>query len=572
MAERTAEPLVAYFTMEIGLDPGIPTYAGGLGLLAGDTIRSAADLGAPVAAVSLVHRSGYFQQKLGADGLQTEVPNRWQVEDRLEPLAPQVEVEIEGRRVRIRAWRRWVEGVDGALVPVYMLDTNLPENDPSDRSLTDELYGGDSTKRLKQETVLGIGGVRMLRALGHRRIRKYHLNEGHAALIVLALIGEAIPRRKTSRLNPKHLSHLLEAIRERCIFTTHTPVPAGHDRFPEGQVVKVLGVERWNVLRACGQTNELNMTTLALNCSSYVNGVSMRHGQVTQGMFPAASVHGITNGVHAATWASPPFQELFDRRLPEWRKDAYTLRYAISIPLEEIWEAHRRAKQALIEEVRRRTGASYDPEAMILVFARRSTAYKRPHLIFEDLDRLKAMARYVGPLQIVFAGKAHPYDNEGKAMIRRVFEVARVLAGKVPVVFLENYDMSLAKTLCAGADVWLNTPRPPLEASGTSGMKAAVNGVPSLSVLDGWWIEGHIEGVTGWALGELITDGGNPANDKRFANALYDKLSKSVMPCYYKDRERFIGIMRSTIAMNGSYFNTHRMFSQYLSNAYRLDS
>jgi starch phosphorylase len=563
-------PSVAYFSMEIGLDPALPTYAGGLGLLSGDTIRSAADMGVPMVAVTLVHRHGYFQQKLDAAGQQTEAPVVWDVASKLESLDPRVTVEIGDRKVVVRGWLYQVTGVTGHVVPVFLLDTDLPENDAEDRKLTDELYGGDREWRLKQEAVLGIGGVRLLRALGYDGIRCYHLNEGHASLITLALAEEFSQSEAGGRSKGADLAGLLGWLRERCVFTTHTPVPAGHDRFPADLVAKVLGGTRWSMLEAFGQKGELNMTTLALACSRFVNGVALRHSEVSRDMFPGVDIRGITNGVHAATWASPSFQRLFDRRLPDWRSDAYSLRYAISIPLAEIAAAHAEAKTALVEEVNRRTGAGFTGSAFTVVFARRATAYKRPFLIFEDLDRLKAIAKYVGPIQIVYAGKAHPHDDEGKAIIRRVFEVAAMLKGKVPVVFLENYDITLARILCAGCDVWLNNPRPPLEASGTSGMKAAVNGVPSLSVLDGWWIEGHIEGVTGWAIGELITDGANPANDKKFANALYDKIAKSVMPCFYKDPDRFTGIMRSTIAMNGSYFNTHRMLTQYLTNAYKI--
>lgn len=568
MPDRTGEPRVAYFTMEIGLTPEIPIYAGGLGVLAGDTARSAADLGIPMAVVTLVHHQGYFRQRLSPDGEQTEGPSPWPVDQILEPLPQRVKVELDGRQVRLRAWRLLLEGTTGRKVPVYLLDSRLPENAEPDRCLTDELYGGDKTHRLRQEALLGIGGVRMLRALGHDSIECFHLNEGHAALLTVALIEEF--RTRNSGPGDPGFPARLAAVRERCVFTTHTPVPAGHDRFPAAAVEEVLGTERRALLRSLGQEDELDMTDVALRCSRYVNGVAMRHGQVSQAMFPGYSVHAITNGVHAATWAASPIQSLFDRHLSGWRVDPFALRYAVSIPPAEMWAAHEAANKDLVDFVNARTAAGFRPGVLTLVFARRATEYKRPALIFGDLDRIKAMARFVGPLQMVFAGRAHPHDREGKEMIRRVFELGARLKGRVPVAFLENYDMAIAKVLCAGGDVWLNTPRPPMEASGTSGMKAAVNGVPSLSVLDGWWIEGHVEGVTGWAIGENVTGAEDPSSDQRFMNALYDKLSKSVMPCYYRDRNRFISLMRNAIALNGSYFNTHRMLSQYLTHAYRL--
>lgn len=565
MSERL---LTAYFSMEIGLDPAMPTYAGGLGVLAGDTIRSAADLEVPMVAVTLVHRRGYFYQRLDSSGRQSEEAVAWAVDDFLEPLDQRVSVEIENRTVRVRPWRYVVSGVSGFRVPVIFLDTDLPENTEWDRRLTDALYGGNAHYRLCQEVVLGLGGVRTLRVLGYRDVARFHLNEGHAALLVLALLEEQIAARSQGG---RVTADLIEAVREQCVFTTHTPVPAGHDQFPSEAARRVLGQTRWEWLRACGQDAVLNMTDLALRCSRYVNGVAMKHGEVSRSLFPRYPIHSITNGVHAATWASPPFQVLYDRHLPGWRRDAFSLRYAIGIPRKDIWEAHQEAKRALVDHVNRETNAGFDRDVLTLGFARRAAAYKRAALIFQDIARLTTIAKEVGPLQFVFAGKAHPHDEDGKAIIQRVHQARDALHGRIPVAYLQNYDMALARLLCAGVDVWLNTPLPPMEASGTSGMKSAVNGVPSLSVLDGWWIEGHVEGVTGWAIGEWIEARAmdRPGVDASYAAALYEKLAQRVVPCFYRERERFIEMMQYTIALNGSFFNTHRMIGQYLHNAYR---
>lgn len=562
-------PLVAYFSMEIGLDASMPTYAGGLGVLAGDTIRSAADLDIPMVGVTLLHRRGYFYQRLDPEGRQSEQPVAWSIEDFLDPLEPRVTVSIEGRAVQVRAWRYQVKGVSGFQIPVYLLDTDLPVNAAWDRTLTDVLYGGDQYYRFCQEVVLGLGGVRMLRTLGHREVHRFHMNEGHAAFLVLALLEEKLASggQETS-VTPA----AIESVREQCVFTTHTPVPAGHDQFPGDLARRILGERVWGWARACGQDTILNMTDLALRCSRFVNGVAMKHGEVSQDLFPRYPIHSITNGVHAVTWAAPSFQALYDRHLPDWRRDALSLRYVVGIPGSEIWAAHLEAKRTLIEYVNRETNTGLDLNVLTIGFARRAAAYKRFLLIFHDLERLKSMVDRAGPLQLVFAGKAHPLDQDGKEMIRRVHEMRHVLRGRIAVAFLANYDMALAKVLCAGVDVWLNTPLPPLEASGTSGMKAAVNGVPSLSVLDGWWIEGHVEGVTGWAIGDRIEAGLEPQSglDDRHAAALYEKLGERVIPCYYHDRERFIEIMRHTIALNGGFFNTHRMVTQYLHDAYHM--
>jgi starch phosphorylase len=563
----TDERVIAYFSMEIALEVGMPTYSGGLGVLAGDTIRSAADLRMPLVAVTLLYRKGYFRQQLDMEGWQHEAAEEWVVDKFLHAEAPRVTVTIEDRPVVVAAWRYDTRGVSGAIVPVYFLDTNLPENAEQDRGLTDTLYGGDARYRLCQEVVLGIGGVKMLRALGHTSLRRFHMNEGHASLLTLELLDEHARLAGRTAIAQEDL----EVVRQQCVFTTHTPVPAGHDAFPLDLTDQVLRRPELKTLPGFSTEGMLNMTSLALALSRFVNGVAKRHAEVSRLMFSrdAARIESITNGVHPGTWASPPMQELFDRYIPGWRADNFTLRHAHNIPKSALWEAHTESKQRLLHAVNAYADAEMDVSRLTLGFARRATAYKRADLFFREPERLKQLAARVGPIQIVYAGKSHPHDEAGKKLIQRIIQIRRALGPHIKVAYLENYNLDLGKLLTAGVDVWLNTPQPPLEASGTSGMKAAVNGVPSLSVLDGWWVEGHIEGVTGWSVGEpqeLRPSGVDlSAND---ANSLYQKLEFDVMPMFYRNRERFQDVMRFAIAFNGSFFNTQRMVEQYVVNAY----
>jgi starch phosphorylase len=548
--------------MEIALDPEIPTYSGGLGVLAGDTLRSAADLGVPVVAVTLLYRKGYFRQQLDAAGNQSEQPVYWNPGQMLEEMSGRAQVTIEGRTVEVRAWKYTVRGVSGEIVPVYLLDTDLPANSPQDRSLTDHLYGGDERYRLSQEIVLGFGGMEMLRKLGHTEIEIYHMNEGHSALLALGLLERRLAQSFAGRVKKGDI----DGVRRKCIFTTHTPVPAGHDQFPRKLVEEVLSSEYIALLNESEAWHgaALNMTYLALRFSGYVNGVAMRHGEVSRDMFPTYVISAITNGVHAVTWTSKPFQELFDRHVPAWRKDNNYLRYAISIPLEQIRQAHLDAKRDLFTEIERAHGVKLDPNIFTIGFARRASTYKRADLLFQSPERLKAIARNVGPIQLVYGGKAHPRDEGGKNLIRSVFGGARSVSDVIRTVYVENYNWHWGQLITSGVDVWLNTPLRPQEASGTSGMKAALNGVPSLSVLDGWWVEGYVEGVTGWAIGDqdVTNDASHEVSD------LYDKLEREIVPMFYGPPQRYTEIMRSAIALNASFFNTQRMVMQYVENAY----
>ncbi|HUL16854.1 MAG TPA: alpha-glucan family phosphorylase [Terriglobales bacterium] len=590
MGNGLASPkrLVAYFSMEIALENAMPGYSGGLGVLAGDTIRAAADLRLPMVAVSLLYRKGYFTQVLSEDGTQTEESTEWRVEDFLTEETARVSVPLETRRVEIRAWRYDVKGVHGFVVPVYFLDADLLSNEERDRNLTGTLYGGDSYYRLCQEVLLGVGGVRILRALGHTDLGRYHMNEGHAALLTLELLGEEAAAEGRTSISGKDI----EKVRAKCVFTTHTPVPAGHDRFPmefltrafpaQQEFLDLKDASSADLLKRVLQAEinfpglqeaarhgaSVNMTQLALGLSTYVNGVAKLHGETSRKMFPQVPIEAITNGVHAATWAAPAFRDLFDRYIPSWREDNYSLRGALGLPSEEVWSSHLISKHEFLERVRQKTGLSLDHDVFTIGFARRATGYKRADLILSDIDRLREIAKNAGLFQIVYAGKAHPRDAHGKEIIRQIFRVKKALRKSVHIVFLDNYNMELGGLITSGVDLWLNTPQFPLEASGTSGMKAALNGVPSLSILDGWWVEGHIEGVTGWAIGELRRSGDDEPDNEADVSSLYAKLEGVILPLYYNERKRYLEVMQHAIAINGSFFNTQRMLQQYVTDAY----
>lgn len=564
--------VIAYYSMEIAVDDDIPTFSGGLGVLSGDTLRAAADLRLPFVGVTLVYHEGFFLQELDAQGTQVERAAPWSPADRLDKLAAEVTITLGGRSVVVGAWRSHLTGVTGGRVPIVYLDTRVSANDPAAQAITDRLYTGDLDVRLAQEAVLGLAGPPMLDRLGLVP-SVHHMNEGHAALVPLALLSAATD----DRLGQVTAADV-DAVRTRCVFTTHTPVPAGHDRFPSDVVDRVLGRERREQLASLGclEGDVLNMTLLGMSFSGFVNGVAQRHGRVSQAMFPRFRVQSVTNGVHAPTWVAPSTARLLDRHVPAWRQDNALLRYAATVPLEELRDAHAEAKQVLLDEVRRRTGRTLDPGTLTIGVARRATAYKRNDLLLSDPDALLALAEKVGPLQVLYSGKAHPLDQSGKDIIAKVTAKGRALDDAVPVVFLENYGMGLAALLCAGADVWLNTPLAPHEASGTSGMKAALNGVPSLSTLDGWWLEGHIEGVTGWSIGPDRgaqgdvgdAEDGRAETDRADAIELYRQLRDVVVPLYVDDPAGFAAVGRAALALNGSFFTTQRMVSEYARRAY----
>ncbi len=552
---------IAYFSMEMAIDQSIPTYSGGLGMLAGDTLRASVDLELPLVGVTLVSRLGYFRQQIDRDGRQSESPDPWQPEQCLTPLDAKIALPLENRRVWAQAWLYVLTGGTGSQLPVIMLDTDLPENSEEDRRITDHLYGGDDAYRLKQEVVLGIGGARILQALGFR-ISKYHMNEGHSALLGLELLWRF--ERSPDEVGPGESIYNAGRVREQCIFTTHTPLEAGHDQFDYSLAQRILDdfIDIHELKRLAG-ADKLNMTRLAMNLSGYVNGVAKSHAETSNHMFPGYHVRAITNGVHGPTWTCPSFAALYDRHLPAWRHQPEILVRADQIANDEILAAHRKAKLALLEKIEQTTGIVLDRGAPVIGFARRMTSYKRPDLLFSDIERLKNIAeRY--PLQIVYAGKAHPRDEAGKRMLEQIHTQMKALKGIIKTAFLPNYDMELGRAMVSGTDLWLNTPLRPLEASGTSGMKAAFNGVPQLSVLDGWWLEGVIEGVTGWAIGAASDDN---LNDNDGAD-LYKKLETVVLPLFYNDQAGWLNIMKGAISKNAFYFNSHRMMRRYALEAY----
>ena len=565
--EFTAEPMIAYFSMEIGVKNDIPTYSGGLGILAGDTIKSAADLELPLVAVTLITRKGYFNQELDGMGWQHEKPVNWDPGKYMTLLKEKVKVQIEGRDVYIQAWVYRVVSPTGGKVPILFLDTDLPENAAQDRSITDQLYGGDSAYRIKQEVVLGMGGVRMLQALEFH-IKKFHMNEGHASFLALELLLRF--KRDIESVWDERSVWDIARVRDLCVFTTHTPVEAGHDKFTYPLVKQVLGeIIPLDVLKDLAGKENLNMTLLALSLSKYINGVAKKHGEVSQHMFPGYHIHAITNGVHTFTWTCSEMARLFDKYIPGWANEPELFVRSGNIPELELWEAHREAKRKLITYVGEATGVVMDVNALTIGFARRATAYKRPHLLFYDLERL-ARINEKGKLQIVYAGKAHPHDENGKRLIQGIHSFRDKLRGRIEIAFLPGYDMDIALKLVSGVDIWLNTPLRPLEASGTSGMKAAHNGVINFSVLDGWWIEGHIEGFTGWSIGGMPTEtSASGSSDVADAADLYEKLENLILPRYYNpDKSGWSRMMKNAISKNAYYFNSHRMMRRYVTEAY----
>jgi starch phosphorylase len=540
--------------MEIGLDNNFHTYSGGLGVLAGDVIKSSADLKIPLVGVTLVSKKGYLKQEI-REGKQIDHPDDWTPSQYMTELPKQVELKIENRSVKVKAWLYDYQSPRGSLVSVVFLDTDVEGNTPEDREITSFLYGGDIEYRLKQEIVLGIGGVKMLKAADFN-IRKYHMNEGHSSLLTLELL----------RNNGKEV----DAVRDFCIFTTHTPVAAGHDKFSYDLVQRLLGdVVPLETLKALGGQDQLNMTLLALNTSKYVNGVAKRHQEFSLSLFPGYKISAVTNGVHSFRWTCECFRKLYDRYLPGWANEPELMVRVDCIPDEEIWLAHIEAKEQLMRFVRERSGEQFDPNVLTLGFARRATGYKRATLLFSNLKRLEDINKRVGKVQVIFAGKAHPNDWMGKRLIEEIYEMKEHLKDIMKVLYLENYDMEMASNLTSGVDVWLNTPLPPFEASGTSGMKAAHNGVINFSVLDGWWVEGCIEGITGWAIGPDPKENLEEAERRhREITQLYDKLEYLLIPKFYRNRDDWIHMMKNSVGKVAYYFNSHRMMRRYATEAY----
>lgn len=536
---------VAYFSMEIGLNENIPTYSGGLGILAGDHIKSAADLNVPIVAVTLLYKRGYFIQTINPMGHQEELYPYFDPRAFMEPLPFKVTIKMEGRDVHIGVWKYNQVGMKSR-VPIYFLDTDLSFNAPEDRLITQYLYGGDRHTRICQEMVLGIGGYLALKRL-ERDITTYHMNEGHAVFLTLALL--------------KDLGGDEAKVREKCVFTTHTPVPAGHDKFRYDLAASILGDYLPPNIRSLAGEDQLNTTQLALNLSRASNGVSELHGEISRQMFPGFDIGHITNGVHHLSWTGPEFKALFDAHLPEWRERPEVLRDVHQVPDEEFRKAKLEAKRRLISYVNAVSGTGFMDEFLTICFARRATAYKRATLIFSDIEYLSNLCR--DRVQIIFAGKSHPQDESGKKLIEEIIHISKQYEQQLRLVFLPNYNIWLASLMTQGTDVWLNTPRRPREASGTSGMKVCFNGGINMSVLDGWWREACRNRVNGWAIGD-----DEDQSDEDAVADLYQDLDDMVST-YYANPKHWMSIMKSSVADVAPVFNTQRMVTEYFTKYYR---
>jgi starch phosphorylase len=546
--------------MEVGIQPDIPIYSGGLGILSGDIFKSATDLGLPMRVISNLYDHGYFTQKI-KDQQQVEVYEPYDPEQHMKKLEEIVTIPVEGRDVKVRAWLYEHEGASGLKNPALLLSTRRSGNHCWDERISDTLYREEPNDRryarICQEMVLGIGGVRMIHALNGKspRSQVLHLNEGHGAFATLEMLKR----------------YGMKAAKEHTVFTTHTPIEAGHDKFDYDKIYSIMGGYLDNIdIKALAGHDRLNMTLLALNMSRYANAVAKMHAKVSGQMFPDYRIDYVTNGVHSTTWTGAPHQELYDKHLPEWRQDPSVLIQADKIPQSELLEAHRKSKQNLIDYVNSHGEVKFDPDLVTFGFARRFADYKRGDLLFYDMNKLIDICR--GKAQIVFAGKAHPRDGRGKQIINNVLRFAEELKGKVNIAFLENYDMDIGKLMASGCDVWVNLPRRPYEASGTSGMKAAHNGVPTLSTIDGWVYETPIIGEKRqgmWAVGPEPEEGNVwKSNDLEDAVSLYKVMKEKVIPAC-QDEELYAKEMVGAIK-NASYFNTHRVVKELMEKAYLL--
>jgi len=541
-------PTIAYLTAEIGLWSELHTYSGGLGVLAGDHVKSAADANLPLVAISLLYREGYGRQHLDAKGDQSETYAPIDPAEHLTNTGKTIQLPLDGSTLYASIWRTDVIGVSGHVVPVYFLDTFHPNNTADFVGLGARLYGGDDDTRVRQEYLLGVGGVQALQTLGHD-FAGMHLNEGHCTFAMLEMLRQGWTR---------------EELAQRTLFTTHTPVPAGHDRFEWSLVREVIGDllpdDAQDLVRNAGDSEEArrcSMSHLAVALSTSVNAVSNLNAQVASTMFGSTHIAPITNGVHHITWTSPQMTGLFDVHLPGWKEDPSQLGYAGSLPDDALLEARQANRRMLRELVRVSTGVELEEHRLTIGFARRFATYKRANLVFSDLERLRAIG--ADRIQFVFSGKAHPKDEGGKQLIRDIFASAGEVANDIPVAFIENYDMDTGLAMTSGVDIWLNNPIRPLEASGTSGMKAAMNGVPNCSILDGWWPEGCEHGVNGWAIGEAEDD----RDDARDAENIYNVLEHEVLPLWDEGPQRWAKLMRASIATSAR-FTGARMIADYL--------
>jgi len=551
---------IAYISMEIAVDSNIPTYSGGLGVLSGDTVRAAADLELPMVGICLCYSSGYFYQFFNELGEQNEKEIEWNFFYEFEKVDKPIKIKIEDKEVLVSAWLYRVIGQSGHILPIYLLTTDIEGNEEWMKKMTGSLY--DSTtrwNRIVQEMIIGIGGVKLLKSLGYNNIQTYHLNEGHGSFSIVELYNM--------------FGGDLAQVKEKVVFTTHTPVPAGHDRFNQDLIDKVFENRMPDDIRKIADDKgQFNMTHLGMGLSRYRNGVAKKHGEISKAMFPQYEVDYITNGIHLGFWASEPFRQMFDKKWPNWKSKPRILQNAIELDDLDIFDAHIENKFNLISYQKGHSWNLLDEELITIGFARRFATYKRATLIFKDMERLGKICK--GKIQFIFAGKAHPKDTMGKDFIKEIYEKGEYLYDNygVKVVMMENYNMDLSHMLVSGCDVWLNTPERYHEASGTSGMKAALNGVLNFSVQDGWWLEGYrMNPLAGWAIGP---DDSNP-NDVGVSNSwevdselLYDTLENKIIPTYL-NHDEWLFKSKNAIAL-AAYFNTNRMMNEYAKKAYKL--
>jgi len=550
---------VAYISMEIGIDSNIPTYSGGLGVLAGDTVRSAADLEIPMVGICLCYSSGYFYQLFNEHGEQKEKEIEWSFFYEFEKVGKPITIKIENKEIKVSAWLYRVIGKSGHVLPIYLLTTDVDGNEDWMKKMTGSLYDSTSRwNRIVQEMILGIGGVKLLRSMGYNSIETYHINEGHGSFAALELYNELGD---------------IEKVKKKIVFTTHTPVPAGHDRFKQDLVDKVFEKRIPPEIRKLGDENgEFNMTYLGMNLSRYRNGVAKKHGEISRKMFPGYDIDHITNGVHLPFWISKPIKQIFDKKWPNWKANPSILANAIEIDDLDLFDAHIENKFNLISYQKGHSWNLLDEELITIGFARRFATYKRATLIFHDIDRLGKICK--GHIQFIFAGKAHPKDQMGKEYIKKIFESGEYLYDNysVKIVLIENYNMDLDHMLVSGVDVWLNTPNRYREASGTSGIKASLNGVLNFSVQDGWWLEGYkMNPLAGWAIGPDDSNPNDPGVSNNWdidANIIYETLENEIIPTYM-DHDEWIFKQKNAIAL-AAYFNTHRMVEEYAEKAYKL--
>ncbi len=540
------EPLVAYISMEIALENKIKTYAGGLGVLAGDILRSAVNLGFPMAGVTLFNRDGYFKQSINEQGEQKTLSDKSNFL-LLKKMPQTVAVYIGEEKVVVGAWRYLIKSESGFFSPVYFLDTDLPGNSPANRNLSGSLYGGNEEYRLKQEIILGRGAIKMLEAIGHKKIEKIHLNEGHGALAAVELFLKS--KQQTDK-------DKLKEVRGHCIFTTHTPIPKAQDIFSLPYLLS-FQPDFPGYLPGLIRNNAINLTQTGLFFSGYKNAVSEAHCRTARRIYKDKSIRAITNGVDSIFWTAPEFAILYDKHIPGWRQDNSLLEKAAMIAPIEVWTAHQLAKKRLIDYLNKQQDIELDRDVFTVVFARRFVVYKRPEFLFKDLGRLLQVNKN-RRLQLIYAGKAHPNDLEGRELIKKISLFSKGLSQSVRLAFLEDYDLEKAKLLVGGADLWLSNPLPPNEASGTSGMKAAHNGIPQASTLDGWWGEGYKKNKTGWIIRE------------KKSGEVYDLLEKEILPLYYETPEKWWKLMTSTVSLNASRFNAQRALKEYMKKAYRI--